>query len=519
MGWQRVKPRLAAFGLVLVATFLMAASASAATSTGVYAPLDRPGPALSVPAATLHSALACTLGVTHAARDPILLVPGTNLEPQSNYSWNYERAFSALGWPYCSISLPYDTMGDIQVAGEYIVYALRTMSSMSSRKVDVLGFSQGGMVPRWALRFWPDTRSLVNEFVGLDPSNHGTLDTDVLCHAACPPAYWQQASQSHFIAALNSGVETFEGIDYTVVYSHTDEIVVPNLSASGSSSLHTGGGKIANIAVQQICPADTSDHLAMGSYDAVGYALAIDAFTHAGPGDPARISASVCTQPFQPGVDPATFATDYASYLSAVGQAGLQSPEVSAEPALACYVFASCQQTAGSGSQTSGSGRFSCSSPSGRIAGRSLGPVSLGMTRAQARRLFASSSTRHHRYEDFFCPARRGIRVGYASPALLRQLVPRARRGLSGRVVLVLTASPHYAIRGVHAESSLVTARRHLRLQRVFHVGRNDWYLAADGDVRVVLKVRRGVVQEIGIADDDLTAPRRRASGFLRSLS
>lgn len=510
---------LAALALVLAATFLMAGSASAATPTGAYAPLDRPGPTLSVPAATLRSALACTPGVTQAPRDPILLVPGTNLEPQSNYSWNYERAFSALGWPYCSISLPYDTMGDIQVAGEYIVYALRTMASMSSRKVDVLGFSQGGMVPRWALRFWPDTRRLVNDLVGLDPSNHGTLDTDVLCHAVCPPAYWQQASQSHFTAALNSGAETFQGIAYTVVYSHTDEIVVPNLSASGSSSLHTGAGQIANIAVQQICPADASDHLAMGSYDGVGYALAIDAFTHAGPADPARISPSVCTQPFQPGVNPATFATDYASYLSAVGQAELQAPEVSAEPVLECYVFASCRQTTSSGSPTSGSSRFSCSSPTGRIARRSLGPVSLGMTRAQTTRLFASFSTRGHRYEDFFCPTSRGIRVGYASPALLRQLDTDARRGLSGRVVLVLTASTHYAIRGVHAESRLATARRHLKLQPVFHVGQNDWYLAADGEVRAVLKVRRGVVQEIGIADNDLTAPRRRAAAFLRSFS
>src|ERR1700729_3556242 len=99
MGRQRLRPMLGALAVVLAAAFLMAGSASAAAATGAYAPLDRPGPTLSVPAATLQSALACTPGVTHATRDPILLVPGTNLEPQSNYSWNYERAFSALGWP------------------------------------------------------------------------------------------------------------------------------------------------------------------------------------------------------------------------------------------------------------------------------------------------------------------------------------------------------------------------------------------------------------------------------------
>ena len=54
--------------------------------------------------------------------------------------------------------------------------------------------------------------------------------------------------------------------------------------------------------MQDICPTDVSEHLAMGSYDAVGYALAVDAFTHAGPASAARIPTTVCAQPFQPGV-------------------------------------------------------------------------------------------------------------------------------------------------------------------------------------------------------------------------
>ena len=98
------------------------------------------------------------------------------------------------------------------------------------------------------------------------------------------------------MGALNSLAETFAGIDYTVIFSRTDEVVVPNFDSSGSSSLHTGGGTIANIAVQQICPNDISEHLAMGSYDAVGYALAIDAFTHSGAADPSRIPATVCAR-------------------------------------------------------------------------------------------------------------------------------------------------------------------------------------------------------------------------------
>jgi len=332
--------------LLALAPAVLCAQPAGAYS-GPYAPLDRPGPPLSVPAAELRAAVSCTAGVAGDPRNPILLVPGTNLDPGSNYSWNYERAFAALHWPYCTVTLPYHTMGDIQVAGEYVVYALRSIAATADRPVDILGYSQGGMLPRWALRFWPDTRPLVHSYVALDPSNHGTLDANAACQSQCAPADWQQAANSRFIDALNSYTETFAGIYYTVVYSRADEIVVPNLDASGSSSLHTGAGHIADIAVQEICPNDLSEHLAMGSYDPVGYALAVDAFSHEGLADPADIPASVCAQPFQPGVDPSTFAADYAGYLSAIGQAEQEAPQVSAEPPLRCYVFASCPAAAG----------------------------------------------------------------------------------------------------------------------------------------------------------------------------
>jgi triacylglycerol esterase/lipase EstA (alpha/beta hydrolase family) len=328
---------------VIVASALLALCAPAFAASGPYAPLDRPGPPLSVPQSALRAALSCTPGIAGDSRNPILLIPGTDLDPGSNYSWNYERAFSAAHWAYCAVTLPYHTTGDAQTAGEYVVYALRTMARLSHRQVDVLGYSQGGMLPRWALRFWPDTRALVHDVVSIDPSNHGTLDANVTCQGQCSPAEWQQASTAHFIDALNSYAETFAGIDYTVIFSHTDEIVVPNLDASGSSALHTGRGAIANIAVQQICPGDVSEHLAMGSYDAVGYALAVDAFSHEGLAEPGRIPPTVCAQPFQPGVDPSTFPSAYAGYVTAIGQAQLGVPQVSAEPPLSCYVFASCR--------------------------------------------------------------------------------------------------------------------------------------------------------------------------------
>jgi triacylglycerol esterase/lipase EstA (alpha/beta hydrolase family) len=313
--------------------------AAAAPATGGYAPLDQRGPALSVPAAQLAASLTCNGPVTKGGRAPVLLLPGTTMDPQVGFSWNYERAFDRLGWRWCAVTLPGDATGDIQVAGEYVVSALRTLSKQAGQRVDVVGWSQGGMVGRWALRFWPDTRTMVDDLVGLSPSNHGTTVADLACQTSCNPAFWQQRSISAFTAALNSGAETFGGISYTSAYTRLDEVVVPNVGPTPSSALRTGAGRIANIATQDVCPANAADHFAIGSYDPVGYAIAIDALTHDGPAVRSRIPVTTCLQPFQPGVDPATFATDYAAFLAYAADSSGNAADVPAEPALRPYVF------------------------------------------------------------------------------------------------------------------------------------------------------------------------------------
>lgn len=322
------------------AAVMVVGTPGAASATDGFAPLDRPGPALSVPKAQLDKALTCSGPLSGLKKDPVLLVPGTTVTPEPNFSWNYERAFTAIGIRWCAITLPFDATGDIQVAGEYVVSALRTMNRKSDREVDVVGWSQGGMVPRWALRFWPDTRKVVDDLVGLSPSNHGTLDADLACQGSCNPAFHQQASQSQFLRALNSGAETFAGIDYTVAYTRLDEVVVPNTGPTPSSALRTGKGRIANIALQDICPTNIADHFAIGSFDAVGFAIVADALGHPGPAVRTRIPLSTCAQPVQPGVNPATFPADFAGLLAYAGNPAGNAPDVPEEPPLRPYVFA-----------------------------------------------------------------------------------------------------------------------------------------------------------------------------------
>jgi hypothetical protein len=328
--------------LVVALPFVAASIAPAAASPSGYAPLDRPGPPLDVPVAVLAKSLHCSPNLATSSHEPILLVPGTTVTPAVEYSWTYERAFNQLHLPWCAVTLPDSAMGDIQTAGEYVVYAIRTMHAETDKKVQIVGHSQGGMVPRWALRFWPDTRAMVDDMIGMAPSNHGTVDAFALCPPVigCAPAIWQQELNSPFLEALNSGAETFAGISYTQIYTVEDEVVVPNFSEAGSSSLHTGAGEIANISVQSVCPGHITDHLLIGTVDPVAYALVMDALSHKGPADPSRIGKSVCGEQFQPGVDPTAFASNFAKTSAHLAGVLATSPHVPAQPALAAYTHA-----------------------------------------------------------------------------------------------------------------------------------------------------------------------------------
>jgi len=210
----------------------------------------------------------------------------------------------------------------------------------------VIGASQGGMLPRWAFRFWPDTRPMVDDLVALGPSNHGTTQGRVLCRRGCFPAYWQQMDGADFIRALNSFQETFAGISYTNVYTRYDEVVKP----PASSELATGDGSIANVAVQDICPADTYEHVTVGTIDPVAYELAIDALGHDGPADRKRISAAVCGEVFHPGAKDQPLDGLQKSISALQGQlsvVGVGGRRVNGEPALKCYVTVECSAATG----------------------------------------------------------------------------------------------------------------------------------------------------------------------------
>jgi Pro-kumamolisin, activation domain/Putative Ig domain/Bacterial Ig-like domain (group 3) len=160
-----------------------------------------------------------------------------------------------------------------------------------------------------------------------------------------------------------------------------------------------------------------------------------------------------------------------------------------------------------------------CPAATGKLTGTKLGLIALGMTRKQTRRAYKHSSTRGSHYQEFFCLTPIGIRAGFASPKALSHVARAQRKRLLGHVVWISTASAFYAIDGVRTGATITAAGTELKLGAPFAIGSNRWYLAPAGPATAVLKVRGGIVQEIGIANRQLTKSRTAQRTFLSSFS
>jgi hypothetical protein len=330
--------------LAVAAALVVGLVAPARAAGPRYAPVDQPGPALRVARAALDASLRCPAHLAGVRHDVVLMIPGTTVDPDEAFGWNYEPALTARGIPWCTVTLPNHTDGDLQVAAEYVVDAVRTIHAATGRKVILFGWSQGAStLPRWALRWWPDIRPMVSSLVGLAPLNEkGSIVGNAPClSGSCFPAAWQQSVGSHFMAALNSGRRTFPGIAYTAIYSRLDDVVTPDVD--GSLSKLPPGPNVTNVAIQDVCPTDLSEHLLIPA-SPTAFAIAMDAFAH--PGRPADLHRIKLHQPCLPGGLPGlsgiALLTEEARIVANVGPRLLMG-DVPAEPPLACYVTASCR--------------------------------------------------------------------------------------------------------------------------------------------------------------------------------
>jgi hypothetical protein len=290
-------------------------------------------PRLSVPRWRMSDALHCYGPVGRTAPQPILFAPGTGSDGSQAFLLG-GGAFAAMGRTLCAVSFPRRTTADLQDSVQYLVYAIRRLSSRAGRPIAVAGVSQGGLLIRMALTYWPSLRARVRDAVMAAAPHHGapgTPESAVQCvTAGCPPALWQQRRRSALLRALNHGRDETPGrTAYTTVRSATDEIVGPQTGPRPTSALEGA----ANILIQDVCPGRTVTHLGT-VVDAVTIAALADAVGHDGPAQVSRLPADVCAHPYGTGLDEAR-TSQFLALAPLIAAGSLQGlPVVRAEPRL-----------------------------------------------------------------------------------------------------------------------------------------------------------------------------------------
>jgi triacylglycerol lipase len=286
-------PLVAACGLALLALATTAPPALAASGSSE--------PRIEVSDAKLRASLHCQRAVRNARRTPVLLVTGTGVDGSEAWPEGLQRSLTAARRPSCYVDFPEHTTADIQVSAEYLVYAIRTTARRAGRRIAIYGVSQGGLLPRWALTYWPSLRRLATDVVAVAGTQHGTTaygDVLAACGSSCrfTAAAWQQAAGAKLQDALARYPDETPGrTAWTTVRSLDDEVVQPTHGPDPTSALRGA----TNIVIQRVCPGREVSHITTG-VDSVSYAALIDAVTHRGPASVERFSPRVCNRAFAP---------------------------------------------------------------------------------------------------------------------------------------------------------------------------------------------------------------------------
>jgi triacylglycerol esterase/lipase EstA (alpha/beta hydrolase family) len=225
---------------------------------------------------------------------PVILVHGTGENRYNNWA-RMSPALKAEG--YCVFALNYGALplappaskglADIRLsAKEFGVFVDRVLAATGASQVDLVGHSQGGLMPRQYLKFEgganpaDPSRNKVHTLVTLGAPHYGTTISGIgtllnqlgvlgLAVPATGPALAQQIRGSEFLQTLNEGGATMPGITYVVIATRYDVLITP----VGQNFLIPGpGATVDNITLQDGCEIDLSDHLAMPySPRAIGY--------------------------------------------------------------------------------------------------------------------------------------------------------------------------------------------------------------------------------------------------------
>jgi triacylglycerol esterase/lipase EstA (alpha/beta hydrolase family) len=214
--------------------------------------------------------------------EPVVLVHGTFAD--MTVSWvTIAPALKLAGYCVFALDLPKRaTVPIAESAAALSAFIDKVRTSTGAAKVDVVGHSQGGVVPRYVIKNLGGA-SKIDDLVALAPSNHGTLLANLagkLAQSFCK-ACTEQAAGSAFLKDLNKSPEAPGPVHYTNITTAYDEVVVPFVSGwlDGPSS------SVTNVTLQLKCWKNDTEHLKI-LFDPVALQIVLNALGSTGPASP-----------------------------------------------------------------------------------------------------------------------------------------------------------------------------------------------------------------------------------------
>lgn len=203
---------------------------------------------------------------------PVVLVHGTYGAADTNWM-TYSPLLKNNG--YCVFALTYGAtlplpfpgafggLGDMKVSAQQLaVFVDRVLAATGATKVDIIGHSQGTLMPNYYAKFLGGGPK-IGRYISLAPLWHGTGATNMGSPAAAfgrgfdplqliGPAFGQMGTGSAFVNEMRAGGVAVPGIEYTNIMTRYDELVQPYTSGSEPG--------MNNIVIQDLCKLDYAEH-------------------------------------------------------------------------------------------------------------------------------------------------------------------------------------------------------------------------------------------------------------------